>query len=984
MEEIAIGIDLGTSNSVIGVFQNYQVEIAPNSIGDAYTPSVVDILDEGELIGEETMLHKIDENNSKNRIIEIKRIVGRKFSSLTIQEKEKYNAIEDPKNKDQILIKVTRFNQDVFLSPEVIMSFIFKKLIKSASNFINTSIRQAVITIPAYYDHNQRAAIIEAAKLSGINVLRPINEPTAAALAYGLGKTIDLKDSLAISIMKQDNKTNRKIMVFDLGGGTFDISILSLNDSKDFKVITTNGDTHLGGDDFDSKIVNMCIKKFCKAYGIEETEIRKDKNIKSRLKIQCEKAKKKLSSQMSTSIKIYNFYKEHTLYVDITRDEFDELCEDLYERIKEILDKVIIESKLSVEELDDIVVVGGSSRIPKIKAILIEKYGESKIRDKINPDEAVAVGATWLAHKLIKPNKDIKINNNINDLNIIDITPFSLGVATKNKNPKEKDEGPVMSILIPKDKEIPCRSNERLYKTVEDNQKFFKIQLFAGEDRLCKNNRLLKEFKIENLPEGKAGTVTLKIFLEIDRDGVVFINAEVESTGQKKTEKYSLYDKQQTLLQSSKKKPKIEGKEKLEEIKDLTEFMKEKNKLLGKLENNEQKFKCLKNLSDSCAKLIGIYSELIEQNDSDNLYQKLIDNYKRILKYYSEMLIINNDSKINDDLMNKIKEIITKLINDDIENMMDIFDILKEQKQEQYILIIIFTAELLYKEGEKILEEGKNYSRYYSRKFFLKADKVKSYIDQKMIDDMDYNLQKIYEPFKKKYLNKADLVDAFVNSIRKGIKMKGTPYITGFTSIKKLIDEAMKPENVDLALDVFTEMVSSLSKDKKNPTEEEAFCLVNIIKIKFSVLLNQSLNDINSYENMINRINYIYENADIDGKSCWYDQFKELEEEIKAKKEELLNKKKNNKAFKDELRNLYKSSKEKKNPMEFINFIIEKYPYTGYDASKHLLNLNCGELLEIIFPKYHPDNYIGRDDYDIYNEIYILLVKIEEDLKKIK
>ena len=214
--------------------------------------------------------------------------------------------------------------------------------------------------------------------------------------------------------------------------------------------------------------------------------------------------------------------------------------------------------------------------------------------------------------------------------------------------------------------------------------------------------------------------------------------------------------------------------------------------------------------------------------------------------------------------------------------------------------------------------------------------------------------------------------------------MKGTPYITGFTSIKKLIDEAMKPENVDLALDVFTEMVSSLSKDKKNPTEEEAFCLVNIIKIKFSVLLNQSLNDINSYENMINRINYIYENADIDGKSCWYDQFKELEEEIKAKKEELLNKKKNNKAFKDELRNLYKSSKEKKNPMEFINFIIEKYPYTGYDASKHLLNLNCGELLEIIFPKYHPDNYIGRDDYDIYNEIYILLVKIEEDLKKIK
>ena len=404
MEEIAIGIDLGTSNSATGVFQKNQVEIVPNSIGDTYTPSVVVILDEGELIGEETMLHKIDENNSKNRITEIKRIIGKKFSSLTIQEKEKYNAVEDQKNKDQILIKVTRKNQDEFLSPEVIMSCIFKKLIKSASQFINTTIRRAVITTPANYDYNQRAAIIESAKLAGINVLRTITEPTAAALAYGLGTTLNLKDSLAISAMKQDNKNNRKIMVFDLGG-------------------------HLGGDDFDNRLVNICIKKFCKVYGVDETEIRKDKNIKRRLKVQCEKAKKKLSTQTNTTIKLYNFYKEYTLYVEITRSEFDELCEDLYERIKRVLDNVILESKLSLEEIDDIIVVGGSSRIPKIKTILVEKYGASKIRDKINPDEAVAIGATWLSHKIIKSNKDI---------NIIDITPFSLGVATKNKDPMKE------------------------------------------------------------------------------------------------------------------------------------------------------------------------------------------------------------------------------------------------------------------------------------------------------------------------------------------------------------------------------------------------------------------------------------------------------------------------------------------------------------------------------------------------------------------
>ena len=976
MEEIAIGIDLGTSNSATGVFQKNQVEIVPNSIGDTYTPSVVVILDEGELIGEETMLHKIDENNSKNRISEIKRIIGKKFSSLTIQEKEKYNAVEDQKNKDQILIKVTRKNQEEFLSPEVIMSCIFKKLIKSASQFINTTIRRAVITIPANYDYNQRAAIIESAKLAGINVLRPITEPTAAALAYGLGTTLNLKDSLAISAMKQDNKNNRKIMVFDLGGGTFDVSILSLKNNKDFKAIATDGDTHLGGDDFDNRLVNICIKKFCKVYGVDETEIRKDKNIKRRLKVQCEKAKKKLSTQTNATIKLYNFYKEYTLYVEITRSEFDELCEDLYERIKRVLDNVILESKLSLEEIDDIIVVGGSSRIPKIKTILVEKYGASKIRDKINPDEAVAIGATWLSHKIIKSNKDI---------NIIDITPFSLGVATKNKDPNEKDEGSVMSVLIKKNNEISCRSEPRLYKTVEDNQKFFRIKLFAGEDRLCKNNELLKEFEINNIPQGKAGTVTLKISLEINTNGIVFINAEVESTGQKITEQYSLYEKiHPTLLQSSKKKAKIVGKEKLDEIKELSEFMREKNKLLEKTEDNEEKFKILKNLADSCANLIEIYSYLNEQNESESLYQKLIENYKSILKYYSEMILINNDEKEIEDLMNKIKGVITKLINDDIENMMNIFDLLKEKKQKQYVLIIIFTAELLYNEGQKILDEGNKFSRYYSRKFFVKGDKVKANIDQKLIDNMDYQLKKIYGPFQEKYLNKVDLVDTFVKSLKIKLLKKDSPYITGFTRIGKIIEEALKPENVDLSLDILTEMVSSLSKDKKNPTEEEAFCLANILKIKFTVLMNQNMNDIKSYEIMIDRIDYIIDALEIDERTSWFSEYTELKDEIKQKKEEIENNKKNYKSSIDELDKKYENSRKKKEPMEFINFIIEKYPYIGYDSTKGLLNLNFEKILEEIFPKYHPDNYLGRDDFEIYNEIYVLLVKIEGDLKKNK
>ena len=292
MEEPAIGIDAGTSNSVIGVYQSGKVEIVPNSIGDTYTPSVVDILDEGEYVGEETMLHKIDANNSKNRITEIKRIIGRKFSTLNPQEIEKYNAIENPKNKDQILIKIKRKDQEELLSPETIMSLIIKKLVKSASNFIGSLIKKAVLTIPAYFDYNQRAAIVESAKKAGIEILRIINEPTAAALAYGLGTSDNLKDSLAVSMMMIDKKTERKVLVFDLGGGTFDVSILTIKDNKEFHVGATSGDTHLGGDDFDNKLVDYCINKFCIASMINESEIRKDKNILRRLKTQCEKAKK--------------------------------------------------------------------------------------------------------------------------------------------------------------------------------------------------------------------------------------------------------------------------------------------------------------------------------------------------------------------------------------------------------------------------------------------------------------------------------------------------------------------------------------------------------------------------------------------------------------------------------------------------------------------------------------------------------------------
>ena len=980
-EEIAIGIDAGTWNSVIAAFINHKVETIPNTIGDSFTPSVVEILDDGVAVGEETMLHKIDKNNEKNLITEIKRIVGKSYSSLKPEEIEKYNIVKDPNSEDKILIKVMRKGKEEFLTSEQVFSFIFQKLIKIASDFMCTKISKAVITIPANFDNSQRMAISSAAKMAGIDILRIINEPTAAALAYGLGTQENLKNSLNLSIMQQDKKINRKVVIFDLGGGTFDVTILNLNDNKEFISVASLGDEHLGGNDFDNKLVDYCLKQFCKYYGEDEKEIRKEPNIIRRLKNQCEKAKKKLSFTDQATISVYNLNKDNNLYVEIKREEFDEKCEDLYQRIKSVLDKVIADSKYSIEEIDDVVMVGGASRIFKIKQILIEKFGKNKIRDKINPDEAVAIGATWQAHKILKKDSNI---------NILDITPFTLGVATKSKIPEEIKIGNIMSVLVHKNEKIPFKSEPKYYKTVEDNQELFKIKLYAGENKFISDNRFLTEVKIKNLPKGAKGTVQLEIYLEVDKDGIVFINADVKSMNYKVREKYCLYEdnsinnKTEIIIKNN---TKIKGKEKLEEIKKINQLINKKNENLKKSEKNEEKLDILKNLTKLCSKLIDIYSVLNEQNDSDNLYQKLFFNYERILNYYSQMILLDNDEKNIENIINKIKEILSKLINDDIETLVKIFDKLKEKKLDDYCKIIIYCAEILYQEGERILNEGKKYSRYYSRKFFAKGDKIKSLIDEKMKDDIDYDILKMFEELDKKFTNKVGQIDAFTKSIKSFIDSKNSPYApsgSGFTVIGDVFKKFMEPENIDISLDIFSEIADALGKDKNSFSESEAFCLYNIIYIKFSILKNQDLNNFKTYESIFDKIDYILDNNPDSHNFKWKKNYEDLVKEIKEKKEEILiNGKVDNSKYIEELNKLYEEKMEENKPMEFLDFIIEKYPFIKAELLTDDLKMkNLEDKFYSIFAQYHPDNYKDRKDFDIYNEIYMILVKMEKALFK--
>ena len=360
---------------------------------------------------------------------------------------------------------------------------------------------------------------------------------------------------------------------------------------------------------------------------IKEDDIRKDLYALKRLKNQCEKAKKRLTNNESAIINVFNFFNKMNLRIEITRDRFNEECEKLYKKIDETLDQILKDSKFTIEEINDVILVGGSSRIPKIKEMLEDKFGKNKIRDNINQDEAVAIGATWQARKLIRSEENI---------NILDITPFSLGVGMISKNKEEhKQHGHIMSFLINKNKKIPAASKTESYKTVIDNQKCFIIRVYSGEDKYCKNNNLLKEIKIENLPKGKAGSVYFTLYFEIDVNGILIIQAEVESIGVKVIEKYSLYENKSINKINTVHKISQNDSDQLDEIKEITKFITEKKDALKDTENIKDKLEFLNDLCESCSKLLNIYESLNKDNDSENLYEKIFYYSKALFNYYS-------------------------------------------------------------------------------------------------------------------------------------------------------------------------------------------------------------------------------------------------------------------------------------------------------------------------------------------------------------